>query len=278
MRVERLGAGRPEVAVVGAVHGDEPCGARAIERLLELDPPVDRPVALIVANEEALERGVRYVDEDLNRAFPGDPQGETHESRLAHRLRAQLQDCVTLSMHSTQSHATPFAIVREVDALARAVCPHLSITAVVESAGFSEGRLIDHAEVIEVECGLQGSRAAADNAFQLVREFLGAVGALRNPVSRSDRSSGPAVADAPPDGDRPGVPVLRLVERIPKVDGIEHEVFVDNFERVDAGEPYAATDGEPLVATEPFYPVLLSPYGYENQFGYAAEPVGRLDP
>lgn len=304
MRVERLGEGTPEVAVVGAVHGDEPCGARAIERILAEDPEVRRPVVLIVANEAALEGGVRYVDEDLNRTFPGDPHAASHERRLAHRLRAQLRDCITLSLHSTQSHDRPFAIVREVDALAEAVCPHLSIEAVVESAGFSEGRLIEHADVVEVECGLQGSDQAADNAHTLVREFLTAVGALHpdsTDVAR-DRDSGQpsaggtrraspgltersvvrtegrtSVGAETPDGtEDAGVPVLRLVERIPKHTGVEHAVFVKNFERVGTGEPFASTDGETLVAGAPFYPVLLSPYGYEDQFGYKAEPVGRL--
>lgn len=277
MRVEHLGEGPPEVAVVGGIHGDEPCGVRAIERLLTDDPVVNRSVALVVANEEALERGVRYVDEDLNRAFPGDPQGASHEARLAHRLRTQLEGCVTFSMHSTQSHESPFAIVREVDGLAEAVCPYLSIAAVVESAAFSEGRLIEHADVIEVECGLQGSQAAADNAYRLVREFLGAVGALPRQEPATDGASESTLPGSSRITAGSGVPVLRLVERIPKRKGVEHEVYVENFERVDAGEPYAATDGETLVAEAPFYPVLVSPYGYEDQFGYAAEPVGRLE-
>jgi succinylglutamate desuccinylase len=75
MRIEQFGEGDPEVAVVGGIHGDEPCGVRAIERLLENPPSVRRPVALVVANERALAAGTRRVDEDLNRAFPGDPDG-----------------------------------------------------------------------------------------------------------------------------------------------------------------------------------------------------------
>ena len=41
MRVETLGEGEPEVAVVGAIHGDEPCGATAVEAVLETDPDVE---------------------------------------------------------------------------------------------------------------------------------------------------------------------------------------------------------------------------------------------
>jgi succinylglutamate desuccinylase len=262
MRVEQLGEGTPEVAVVGAVHGDEPCGAQAIERLLAEAPAVERPVKCIVVNEEARERGVRYVDEDLNRAFPGDPDAATHEGRLAAALRQELRGCVTLSMHSTQSYDRPFAVVGAVDPLAEGVCPYLSIDALVEADDFTEGRLVEHAEVVEVECGRQGSEAAAQNAYRLTREFLGAVGAL------------------PAEGEEPetAVPVYQLRRLIPKAAGDVHEVFVENFERVAEGAEFAASDGETLVAEEPFYPVLLSPYGYQDVFGYAADLVGRLGP
>jgi len=262
MRVEQLGEGVPEVAVVGGIHGDEPCGVRAVEALLEASPDVQRPVKCIVANERAIDRGVRYVDEDLNRAFPGDPGGNTHESRLAAALRRELRDCVAFSMHSTRSYDRPFALVDGTDSLARSIAPHLSVESVVDVGSFTEGRLIAHADVVEAECGLQRSEDAAENARRLARQFLGATGAL------------PSVGH--PRRDEP-LPVYRLRRMIPKERDGEHAVQVSNFARVAAGEPFAATDGDEIVAEEPFYPVLLSADGYESVFGYAAEMVGHLE-
>ena len=178
MRVETLGDGTPEVAIVGGIHGDEPCGVIAIEALLESDLSVERPVKLIVANERALDRDVRYIDEDLNRAFPGSPEADTHEGRLAHELLSEIRGCEILSLHSTQSHPEPFALVEELDGYARSVCPYLSVEALVETAGYSGGRLISYPNVVELECGHQGSRAAAEHAERLSREFLVAVGVL----------------------------------------------------------------------------------------------------
>lgn len=262
MRVETLGDGEPEIAIVGGIHGDEPCGPAAIEALLEEDPMVERPVKLVVANERALSHGVRYVDEDLNRAFPGSRDADTHEGRLAHELLTELHGCEILSLHSTQSYAEPFALVDELDGQARSICPYLSVEALVETAGYSGGRLISYPRVIELECGLQQSAAAAEHATQLSTEFLVAVGALSG-ESRSPRHH--------------PLPVFRLDRQIPKRRGDDYEVFVENFERVSEGERFAAVDGEPLTATEPFYPVLLSAYGYRDVFGYAGSLVGRLD-
>ena len=262
MRVETLGEGDPEVAVVGAIHGDEPCGSVAVEAVLDADPEVVRPVKLVVANEKALERGVRYVEEDLNRAFPGSRDAVTHEGRLAHDLLTEIRGCEILSLHSTRSYAAPFALVDEMEGHARSICPYLSVEAVVETSQYSQGRLIAYPEVIELECGLQRSAVAAENAKSLVREFLVATGVLPG--------------DAEPPRHHP-LSVFRLDQRIPKEVADSYDVFVENFERVAEGEQFAAADGDPLCADRPFYPVLLSAYGYENVFGYAGNLVGRLD-
>ncbi|MWV63567.1 succinylglutamate desuccinylase [Halorubrum sp. JWXQ-INN 858] len=267
MDVIELGEGRPEIAVVGAIHGDEPCGPRAIERLLSEDPTVERPVKLIVANEEALAADERYLDEDLNRAFPGDPDADTHEGRLAHHVQAELTGCTTLAIHSTQSYADPFAVVDSMDEVTRGVAPHLPVDVIIQTDEFTEGRLIEHPHTLEVEAGLLGSDAAADNAYWLIRAFLAATGALPAPGADD-------VVDA---GGRDDVDVFRLRERIPKPSAEEYEVFAHNFRRVEAGERFAAADDEELIAEEPFYPVLLSAYGYRDQFGYVAEKVGAIE-
>ncbi len=262
MRVETLGDGEPEVAIVGGIHGDEPCGSTAIETLLDADLAVERPVKLIIANEKARARGVRYVEEDLNRAFPGSPDAETHEGRLAHELLSEIRGCEILSLHSTQSYAKPFALVDTVDGYARSTCPYLTVEALVETAGYSDGRLISYPNVIELECGLQQSETAAENAIQLAREFLVATGVVSGSTERLRYHP---------------LSVFRLDQQIPKPAADKYEVFVENFERVAEGTHFAAADDEALVAEYPFYPILLSAYGYQNVFGYAGSLIGRLD-
>ncbi|MFB6164814.1 MAG: succinylglutamate desuccinylase/aspartoacylase family protein [Haloarculaceae archaeon] len=262
MRVETVGDGPAEIAVVGGIHGDEPCGIHAVETLLAERPALDRAVTFVVANEEAAEREVRYVDEDLNRAFPGDPDADTHEGRLAARLAAVVSGCQILSLHSTQSYGGMFALTDYVDEYERAICPHLSVDAVVETAAFSEGRLFSATDdLLEVECGFQGSERAADNALQVTRQFLAATGAL---------ADGPTV-------EQPALPVYRLVEPVPKTAADAYEVYATNFAEVAPGETYAAAGEREFVAEEPFYPVLMSPYGYEEVFGYTADRVGTLE-
>jgi len=254
MRVTQLGDGRPEIAVVGAIHGDEPCGARAIERILIEKPLLEKPVTFVVANEKALDRGVRYVDADLNRAFEdgGDPRD--HEYGLARRLAEVLAGCTVLSIHSTQSHPEPFGIINaEADAAADIV-RSLPIEALVEVTE-NEGRpfAIEAAELMEVEAGYQKSPRASANAYRVTRAFLEATGAL--PGAREPRE----------------VPTFSLGDPIAKPAATRYEVFAENFARVEAGEVFAAADEHELRADTPFYPVLFSANGYRDIFGYTGQ-------
>jgi predicted deacylase len=262
MYVETLGEESPEIAIVGGIHGDEPCGVHAIEALLDEAPAVERPVKVIIANQQALDQDKRFIDTDLNRAFPGNSDAEEYERRLAADLLAELRGCRTLALHSTQSTAKPFALVTETGPLAETICPRLSIDALVEAKACVDTALGAHVDAIEIECGLQGTEQASANAEQLVREFLGATGALAEPIDTSERV----------------LPVYRLQEPIPKPPATAYAVHVPNFERVAEGERYATSDDKELIAEEPFYPVLLSSDGYDTQFGYAADLTDRLEP
>lgn len=262
MRIEQLGTGVPDLAIVGAIHGDEPCGADAIETLLEENPSVKRPVKCIIANERALEQSERYVEIDVNRAFPGSPTADVAERRLAYHLFMELAGCTTLSLHSTQSTEHPFAIVNTVGPLATGICPYLSVDAIVETAGFVGQTLVNYASVVEVECGFQGSEQATENAEELIREFLIATGAIPS-------------AGSPAPNDKP-IPIYQLQKRLSKPPGDTYSTHVNNFEPVGAGSTYASIDERELIADEPFYPVLMSPYGYDEQFGYAASLTGAL--
>ncbi|ELY57694.1 M14 family metallopeptidase [Natronolimnohabitans innermongolicus] len=87
----------PEVVVVAGVHGDERSGIRAVNRLREADLDLQRGVAFVLANPEAIEAGERYLDSDLNRVFPGDPDGD-REERIAARHCVRSGACIATSV------------------------------------------------------------------------------------------------------------------------------------------------------------------------------------
>jgi len=258
MQVHTVGEGTPEVAVVGAVHGDEPCGARAIERFLASDPEIDRPAKLIVANERALDQGVRYVETDLNRALPGDPDSDQYEERLAYELMQEVRGCVSLGIHSTVSYQHAFANVAYLNERKRDIVAHLPVTGIVDFTVVADGRSVELPGFVDIEAGYQGSAEAVDNAYDCLRAFLRTTGVL------------------PGDPPAPDPGFYEVTEPIYKEPGKEYEFLGENFERVDAGDTFATVDGEPLTTDEPFWPVLMSSDGHDVLLGYRSAYHGPL--
>jgi uncharacterized protein len=101
----------PKILVLGGVHGNEYCGVEAIEKLknIEISNGILR---FIVANPEAVRRGVRFVDENLNRVICENDEPKTYEARLALELLFHLRwsdYCLDVHASNTPS-TTPFII------------------------------------------------------------------------------------------------------------------------------------------------------------------------
>ncbi len=86
-------AAGPAVYVVAGLHGDEPAGTRA-SLLLLLEKVVSGQLFVLPrANLSGARTGSRLVDslEDLNRVFPGDPEGSPAR-RAAHAIYMDIAD------------------------------------------------------------------------------------------------------------------------------------------------------------------------------------------
>lgn len=106
------GPGRPRLALVCGVHGDERFGVRVWRQYA---PQAARiaGLRLILANERAVERNQRFIETDLNRSFPGKASG-SHEERLAARLAPLLQASeLVVDLHTTTSDIAGLLITTE---------------------------------------------------------------------------------------------------------------------------------------------------------------------
>ena len=110
-------AAGPRLIVLGAVHGNETCGTRAIERVLgELDRGELRithgALTLVpVANPLAYARGTRTGDRNLNRRLVPTDTPREYEDRIANLLVPWLgAHDVLLDLHSFRSAGQPFVM------------------------------------------------------------------------------------------------------------------------------------------------------------------------
>ncbi|HTJ05594.1 MAG TPA: succinylglutamate desuccinylase/aspartoacylase family protein [Caldimonas sp.] len=112
----------PRLIVLGAVHGDETCGTRAIERLVgeldrgEIAVAAGRLTLVPVTNALAYENKRRTGDRNLNRKLQPTPTPREHEDHVANWLCPLLAaHDVLLDLHSFKSPGVPFVFIGPLD-------------------------------------------------------------------------------------------------------------------------------------------------------------------
>ena len=93
-----------------ATHGDETIGHAVAKEIQKLKITKGK-VIIHVANEKAYKLKKRFVDQDLNRSFPGNVEGN-HEQRLAVNILPIVKSAdLVIDIHSTTSELKDALIV-----------------------------------------------------------------------------------------------------------------------------------------------------------------------
>ncbi len=190
---------RPFVGVCGSMHGNEPCGAQAIDRITQelregmLQPGVGT-LFLIHGNPEATSRGCRHTPEggDLNRlwdfSFTESLRQEAwgYEHHRVLELKEVLGDLdVFLDLHSAATSTPPFAVsngVPDVDDIAK----RIGVSFLVQSwYGLADKVIIGFLRLasvpaLSVECGAHDDPEISDKAYRIASSFLRVTGAVLN--------------------------------------------------------------------------------------------------
>lgn len=108
----------PNLLLLGAVHGDEKCGSRAIEHLASLIDQGKLNLAcgsltmIPICNPKAYEQDVRFVERNLNRHMYPKPEPKAYEDYLDPLICPSLaQADYLLDLHSFASQGGPFVFL-----------------------------------------------------------------------------------------------------------------------------------------------------------------------
>ena len=245
----RAAAPGPHVILCGLMHGNEICGAIALDQLLRAGVgPACGALTFVFCNVDAYRRfdpaepnAARYIDEDMNRVWDRatlDGPRRSAELKRARALRPVFDAAdFLLDLHSMQFGGTPLILAGLVDksvALARRMgAPDV----IVRDRGHAAGpRLRDYGDfgdptsprtALLVECGQHWEKRAAEVATMTAYRFLAACGVL---------SSGDAARHLTP------TPTQRVIEVTEAV-----MVASDNFRFV---APYHGLEVIPQAGTE----------------------------
>ncbi len=194
------GVDGPHVMVTALTHGNELCGAVALDHLLRNDvrPKVGRltvgfcNVAAYETFDPHYPTVSRFVEEDFNRVWDEevlDGPRDTVETRRARIVRPLLEDVdYLLDIHSMQHATTPLmlsGILPKGRELAEAIAyPEYVIVDAGHAAGRrmrDYGRFSDpgcDAAALLVECGQHWARSSGDVALETLYRFLEITGTI----------------------------------------------------------------------------------------------------
>jgi len=250
--------GWPTVVITGGLHGNEPAGvgaARAVLEELERGGHLERGrVVAFAGNLPALERGVRYVDRDLNRmwtpadvrrvlAFGPSPalaeDGELFElfDLLDGEIDGAEGPVLLLDLHSTSAPGAPFCVVPDT-LFIRGLMRTLPVPTILGLEERIDGPLLSwfasrgHPALV-VEGGQNeapSTRVHLEAAVWLALAGVGMVARDLAPVRASYRRLRAAARE------RPGVLEVLHAHRLRAGDGFEMLPGFVNFQRVRAGE------------------------------------------
>ena len=182
----------PTVTIFGALHGNEPCGPQAIQKITEkfenkkLTLLRGRIILVPISNPLAYQKNKRYIDEDLNRIFRKTTRPKTYEQELANILCGLIDATdVFVDVHSTGAKGPPTVFLdfptHSNTALAKSTGIHLAIVGWPKLYE-NDKRLISYdttvyahdkkKDGILVECGQHADPNAPNVAEQVIIHVL----------------------------------------------------------------------------------------------------------
>jgi predicted deacylase len=285
------GRSGPNVMVNALTHGNEICGAIAVDRLLrEGVKPVRGMLTLAFANVDAFERfdtrnpySTRFVDEDLNRVWlPATLDGNRRSSELA-RAR-ELRPFVDaadylLDIHSMLEPSPPVMICGTLDKGIRFAFDVGIPVHVVSDAGHANGtRMRDYGgfgdpasprNALLVECGQHWERAAADVAWQTTWRFLRTLGMV------DAEAAARQIDDVAPVPQR----LIRVTDAVvARSAAFRFARAFTGLEVVARAGDAIAYDGEEVVRAPYDNCVLVMPVPNNVKAGLTAVRLGRIEP
>ena len=284
------GKAGPHVMVNAVTHGNELCGAIAVDRMFKMNlRPARGKLSLAFANvaafhsfNPALPHASRFVDEDFNRVWtPATLDGPRQSAELTRaRVMRPLIDQVDflLDIHSMHDPHGPVMISGPLDkgiALAKLVgvpefivadAGHANGTRMRDYGGF--GDPASHKAALLVECGQHWERASEYLAWQTVWRFLRALDVVDA-----------ALAESEIDSDPPRVQkIVRVTEAV--IAGGSNFKFADGLHGlsiVPKRGDLIAHDGEKPVPAPYDNCVLIMPTLIHVKPGLTAVRLGRLE-
>lgn len=249
--------GGPLLLCLGGVHGNEPAGVHALQRVFEVlrktQPKMRGTIVGLAGNLRALEANARYLDRDLNRAWLPErvAQIATLEDGCAETLeQRELLDTMRklvgthrgeiyfLDLHTSSAEGEPFACIGDT-IRNRTFARSFPVPVILGLEEQLEGALLEHLNnlgfiTLGFEGGEHHSSSAVDFHEAAVWCALVGAGCLDNDTLAETRRATALLERS--RGDLPQWLGVRYRHAIAKEDGFRMRPGYRNFRQISKGE------------------------------------------
>lgn len=261
----------PRLICIGGLHGNEPAGVLALQRVLATlhaeKPPFRGQIVAIAGNLQALQAGRRFIDRDLNRgwsprgihrveASPASSTEDEEQAALIGVLRKELEgdrsDIRVIDLHTTSADGPPFLTLA--DTLRnRAFARRIGLPLVLGIEEQIDGALLEVLTAVGpvtlgIEAGQHEDPASVDHHERAVWMALIAGGH----VAEEDVPQAGTMREALREAwrDLPMIFEVRYRKPVTVSDGFSMRSGYRNFQRISAGEILGHDVNGPVTAPE----------------------------
>ena len=238
-----------KILLIIATHGNEKIGLKVAKEIKKLR--IDNLI-IQVGNKKALKINKRYIDQDLNRSFPGKKDGNYEEDRAFELTPIIKSADLVIDIHSTTSDVKDTLIVDRINKKTLECIESIQPKYVVIMKK-SKGSLISQAKIgISFEYGKDNNIITLKKIIVDIKKLLNHFGlikikVLKNKLPTKYFDAGSIISK--PEG-------YKLIKKI------------KNYTLVKQGSAYATSKNKKLIADEDFYPILFGEKNYKGYFGF----------
>lgn len=246
------------VVINAGTHGDEQIGFFVANELKKL---ILKKGSLMftTGNEKACLLNKRFIDQDLNRSFPGNKNGNYEERRAAELLPLIKSADIVIDIHSTTSELKDALIVTKLDKKTReyigVICPKYALYMKVTKGN----ALISSAKIgLAFEYGKDRDKKAIRKVVKDIKNLLKYLGMIEGGVQKKKIST----------------TYFEVTKSIPKAKGVRLLKQIKNYKLVKKTTTYARSGKQVFKAEQDFYPILFGQNNYKEIFGFAGRKMG----
>ena len=241
-------------------HGDERIGLRVVKEIRKLK--INNDILRIqISNNKAYKFKKRFVDQDLNRSFPGKKNGN-YEQRLAYKLSTLIKFAdLVIDIHSTKSELKDALIVTKINQKTLKYIKIINPKYVLIMGATKNNALISQAKVgIAFEYGKDNDSAVIKKTVVSIKKIFSYIGLIEYKFSIKAQKT----------------KYFLVKSEVVKPKKYKLLKKIKNYRLVRKGETYATNGKDYLVAKESFYPILFGEKDYSDIFGFTGKKYNKI--